>query len=447
MNENKDIIVSLDIGTTKICCLIAKKLGDGKIDILGVGTAESVGLLRGVIANVTETVKAIEKAVEKAQLQSGLKVKKVIVGIAGQHIKSLKHRNYLSREGSNNEIAQADIDYLIESAHNIVLPPGDEIIHVLPQTFKVDNEEGIADPVGMSGTNLQGDFLIITGQANSIKNIGRCVERAGLEVAGLILEPIASCISVLNNREKEAGVALVDIGGGTTDLAIFEDRIIRHTAVIPFGGNVITEDIKVGCEVLRGDAEKLKINYGSALALKAHKDQVIVIPDSFGNREPREIPMTNLALIIQARVEEIMDEVYHHIRKSGFENKLLAGIVLTGGGSMLKNIDKITEYMTGIRTRLGDVEGCLTDKDKTKISGPKYATSVGLALKGLELIQEGELNAGFVNLGVEQQVAEPVGSDGEIPVFIDEGDDDKKGGFFQMLKDLFKKDSPDMDEE
>ncbi len=445
MNENKDIIVSLDIGTTKICCLIAKKLDNEKIDILGVGMAQSIGLLRGVIANVADTEKAIQKAVNKAELQSGLKVKKVIVGIAGQHIKSLKHRNYLSREENSNEITQGDIDYLVESAHNIVLPPGDEIIHVLPQMFKVDNEEGITDPVGMCGTNLQGDFLIITGQANSIKNIGSCVERAGLEVAGLILEPIASSISVLNNREKEAGVALVDIGGGTTDLAIFEDNIIRHTAVIPFGGNVITDDIKEGCAVLRDDAEKLKINYGSALALKAHKDQVIVVPDSFGTQEPREIPMTNLALIIQARVEEIMDEVYHHIRKSGFENKLLAGIVLTGGGSMLKNIDKITEYMTGIRTRLGDVEKSLLDKDKNKLNEAKYATAVGLALKGLELINEQELDGRFVGLGPDTQIntshPEPVDR------FDEEEQPKKQRSFIDMIRDIFRKDSPDYDED
>jgi len=274
---------------------------------------------------------------------------------------------------------------------------------VLPQAYKVDNEEGIVNPVGMVGTSLQGDFLVITGNANSIKTIGNCVKNAGIEITGLILEPIASSIAVLNAKEKDAGVALIDIGGGTTDLAIFQGGIVRHTAVIPFGGNIITEDIRIGCEVMIEDAEKLKTKHGTALALKIHEQTVIVITDRFGAKDkPHKISKKNLALIIQARMEEIMEEVYHHIEKSGFKNGLLAGIVLTGGGSMLENTNKITEFMTGIRTRCGSMEMHLMEDSKNKIESPKYATAVGLALMGINLLEKGDLKGDFIEVVPEK---------------------------------------------
>ncbi len=393
---NSDIIVSLDIGTTKICALIARVTPEGKIDVLGSGTAASKGLMRGVIHNVPDAVKAIKEAVEKAEIQSGMRITKVVVGIAGQHIKCFKHRNYLTRE-INNFITTEDVDELIEQVHKIVLPHGEKVIHVLPVTFKVNNDEGIINPVGMRCTSLEGDFLIVTGHKDSIENIGTCVEQAGLEIAGLILEPIASSISVLNQKEKDAGVALVDIGGGTTDIAIFHKGIIRHTAVIPFGGNSITEDVEEGCEVLSDDAELLKTKHGSSLVLDKFENVIITIPDRFGNNQSHKVSMKNLALIIHARVDEILEEVYHHIRKSDFENKLRAGIVLTGGGSMLKNIEYHCKYLSGLRSRKGGVDHRLVNL-REEINSPKFATAVGLALKGIELLRDKKIDPGFVTM-------------------------------------------------
>lgn len=468
--QYKDTIVSLDIGTTKMCVIVSRKGTDGQLDVLGIGTAPSRGLNRGVINNVPEAVESIRKAIKEAEINSGMKITKAIVGIAGQHIKSDGHRNYLTREVENNEITQRDVDELLDQVYKIVLAPGERIIHVLPQSYKVDNEEGIINPVGMVGTSLQGDFLVITGNTNSIETIHRCVTKAGIEVGALILEPIASSVAVLNLREKEAGVALIDIGGGTTDLAIFQDGIVRHTAVIPFGGNIITEDVRVGCEILREDAELLKTTYGSALSLKEHDKVVIVIPDRFGDKSPHKISKTNLSLIIQARVEEIMEEVFHHISKAGYSNGLLAGIVLTGGGSLLKNIDHLTEYMTGIRTRNGNMNAHLNVESREKIGSPQYATAVGLALMGIDLMKASELKGEFVQLKeiVEPVVApvpivptvepDPIGgsmnasiSDDDESEFVEERRDELEtpkpsGGIFAKFKDFIKQikeDSPD----
>ena len=434
---NPDIVVSLDIGTTKICALITRvvegaKPEDRKIDVLGVGMAPSKGLQRGVIYNVPEAVEAIKEAVQKAEIQSGLRITKVIVGIAGQHIKCFKHRNYLTRE-INNFITQEDIDDLLEQVHKIVLPYGEKIIHVLPVTYKVNNDEGVINPVGMRCTSLEGDFLIVTGQEDSIENIGTCVEQAGLEIAGLILEPIASSISVLNDREKDAGVALVDIGGGTTDIAIFQKGIIRHTAVIPFGGNSITEDVEEGCEVLKDDAELLKIKHGSSLVLDKYENVVITIPDRYGNHEPHRVSMKNLALIIHARMDEILEEVYHHIRKSGFENKLRAGIVLTGGGSLLKNIDHHCKYLAGVRSRKGNVSHKLYQENSV-INSPKFATAVGLGLKGYGLVQKGKVQAGFVTMNEKSDEQSIPKIDFKVPPPEPIVKEKPKGGIFDRLR-------------
>lgn len=381
--NNQNIVVALDIGTTKVCAIAGSLNEHGQLEILGVGKVDSIGVSRGVVSNIEKTVKAISDAVAEAERRAKIDIKVVHVGIAGQHIKSLQHRGILTRDHSIDEISRADIQKLISDMHKLVLPPGDKIIHVIPQEFTIDNEQGITDPIGMSGVRLEANFHIITGQIAASKNIFKCVERSGLDVGTLTLEPIASSRSVLSEEEMEAGVALVDIGGGTTDLAIFYEGIIRHTAVIPFGGNVITKDIKEGCNVMQNQAEQLKVKFGSALADEVYDNRIITIPGLKG-REPKEISEKNLARIIQARVEEIFDHVYWEIRRSGFERKLMAGgIVLTGGGALLQHIEKLAAYHTGMPTRIGSPVEHLAHGYAEDLSSPIYATALGLILKGL----------------------------------------------------------------
>lgn len=382
MESNDQIIVGLDIGTTKIACLVGKKNEYGKLELLGMGKAESVGVRRGVVSHITPAVEAIKKAIEKAELNSGTEIKVVNVGIAGQHIKSLQHRGVITLDNLEDEISPNDVEALIQDMHKLVLPPGESIIHVLPQDYIVDNESGIKDPIGMSGIRLEANFHIITGLVTAIQNIFKCVQKAELEVADLTLEPLASSEAVLSEEEKEAGVVLVDIGGGTTDVAIFQDGIIRHTAVIPFGGNIVTEDIKEGCTIIRKQAELLKVKFGSALASENQSNDIVVIPGLNG-REPKEISVKNLASIIQARMEEIIEQVYFEIKNSGFERQIIAGIVITGGGAQLKHLPQLFEFLTGMDTRIGFPTEHLASGNE-KVSSPLYSTGVGLVLKGFE---------------------------------------------------------------
>ena len=381
--QTSNVVVALDIGTTKVCCIAGRRNQYGKLEIIGLGKVDSEGVLRGVVSNIEKTVNAIAEATNFARKSSGLDFNVVHVGIAGQHIKSLQHRGILTRENDHTEIGQKDIDRLIGDMYKLVLPPGDKILHVIPQEYTVDNEQGIMDPIGMSGIRLEANFHIITGQITASNNIFRCVERTGLKVADMTLEPIASAAAVLSREEKEAGIALVDIGGGTTDITIFQDGIIRHTAVIPFGGNVITKDIKEGCTVMTHQAEKLKIKFGSALADEVYENRIITIPGLRG-REPKEIMEKNLARIIQARVEEILDYVVWEIRRSGYDRKLIGGIVMTGGGALLKHIDKLAEYHTGMSTRVGIPVEHLGHGYNEQLSSPIYSTAIGLLLKAFD---------------------------------------------------------------
>ena len=379
----QDVVVALDIGTTKVCAIAGRKDKHGKIEILGVGKVDSEGVMRGIVTNIEKTVRAISDAVAAAERAVGKPIKIVHVGIAGQHIKSLQHRGILTRQDDHDEISQKDIDQLVSDMYKLVLPPGDKILHVIPQEYTIDSEQGITDPIGMSGVRLEANFHIITGQITASHNIDRCVRKAGLQVADMTLEPIASAASVLSDEEKEAGIALVDIGGGTTDITIFQEGIIRHTAVIPFGGNVITKDIKEGCSVIHQQAEKLKIKFGSALAEEVYDNRIITIPGLKG-RDPREISEKNLARIIQARVEEIMDYVVWEIRRSGYERKLIGGIVLTGGGALLSHIEKLTAYHTGMNTRIGLPIEQLAHGYSEQICSPVYSTAIGLLIKGVD---------------------------------------------------------------
>jgi cell division protein FtsA len=382
--DNDKIIVGLDIGTTKICAIVGRKNDYGKLEVLGMGKAVSDGVIRGIVTNIDKTVRAIEKAINDASEQSGIDINVVNVGIAGQHIKSAIHHGSITRD-SNDEITVEDVNRLANDMYRIVIPPGSEIIHVMPQDYIVDYEDGIKDPVGMSGVKLEADFHIITAQNNAINNINKCIKRAGLEIENLILEPLASSLSVLSDEEKEAGVCLVDIGGGTTDIAVFYDNIIRHTAVIPFGGNIITADIKQGCKVMEHQAELLKTKFGRAISEEANPNEIVSIP-GLRNRPPKEISVKNLANVIEARMEEIIEMVHTEIISSGFHKKLAAGIVVTGGGSQLNNLRQLFEYMTGLDARIGYPNEHLGKSKAENAKSPLYATSVGLVLSGFKAL-------------------------------------------------------------
>ena len=381
---DKNFSVGLDIGTTKIVAMVGEKNQFNKVKVIGVGKSQSLGVHRGVVNNITQTIQSIKIAVDEAQSKSGIEVKEVAVGIAGQHIRSLQHSDYITRENPDEVINDNDIDKLIDQVYKLVMLPGEEIIHFLPQDFKVDGQSEIKEPIGMYGSRLEANFHIVVGQVSSIRNIGKCIKSSGLEMGDITLEPLASSDAVLSNEEKEAGVALIDIGGGTTDVAIFKDGIIKHTAVIPFGGNVITEDIKEGCSIIGNQAEQLKIKFGSAWPGENKDSEIVSIPGLRG-RDPKEISLKTLSKIINARVVEIIEQAYLEIKNYGHEDskkKLIAGIVLTGGGSQLRHLKQLTEYVTGMDTRIGfPGEHLAGDSDEYN---PIYSTAVGLLMKAIE---------------------------------------------------------------
>ncbi len=384
--KTNDIAVGLDIGTTKIVAVIGRKNEYGKIEILGLGKAKSLGVSKGVVTNIVLTIDSIKLAIAEAEAKSGIKIPEVVVGIAGQHIRSQQHRDYINRDNPDEVISDEDIDKLIGNATGIKLTPVDEIIHVLPQEYKIDGLEETKEPRGMYGGRLEASFHLVIGNISSIKNIMRCVQSAGIGLQDITLEPIASAEAVLSQEEKEAGVVLVDIGGGTTDIAIFKDNIIRHTAVIPFGGNIITEDIKEGCAIIEKQAELLKIRFGSTWPGENKETEIVSIPGLRG-RDPKEISLKNLSKIIQARVVEIMEQVFMEIKAYGYNEqrkKLIAGIVLTGGGAQLKHIKQLVEFVTGMDTRIGYPNEHLANDNDEEISSPQYATSVGLLMKAIE---------------------------------------------------------------
>ena len=383
MSHKEDFVAAIDIGTTKIVAIVGKRKENGKIEILGISKTTSKGVKRGVVLNIEEAVNSIQKTVEDVQFSIGKQISDVFVGIAGQHIKSIKNRGYINRDSYDDEITKEDINALIQDMYKIPIDVGEEIIHVLPQSYIVDNETGVKHPVGMSGKRVEANFHIVIGQIASARNIGKCITKAGLKLNQLVLEPLASSEAVLTDDEKEAGVALVDIGGGTTDIAVYYDDIIRHTAVIPFGGDVVTKDIKEGCSILQRQAELLKIQYGSALGDLAKEEEVVSIPGISG-REPKEISFKSLAYIIQSRMEEILDAVIYEIENSGFFDRLSAGIVLTGGGALLKHLPALVKFKTGLDVRIGYPTEHLSSDAINEINHPMYATSVGLILKGFE---------------------------------------------------------------
>jgi len=380
-------MIGLDIGTTKISVMIGRKNQYGKLEILGTGRAVSNGVARGIVSNIDKTVESIREAVEEAKQKSGLEIDDVFVGIAGQHIKSLQHRGEIVRDNIDIEIDKADIDKLKSNMFKLITIPGEEVIHVIPQEYTVDGEDGIQDPKGMAGVKLEANFHVITAQVGAVRNIMRCVEKAGLTPRELILEPFASAVATLDEDELREGVALVDIGGGTTDVALFLDNIIRHTAVIPFGGNIITKDIKGGLDILEKQAELLKVKFGSAMYTEDQENVMVSIPGLRG-RPPKEIAVKTLSEIIGARYKEIIDLVYHQIKISGYEHKLMTGIVLTGGGSQIRNLKQLVAFVTGKETRIGLPNEHLGAESVDKVVSPMYSTGVGLVLKGFEYAEQ-----------------------------------------------------------
>jgi cell division protein FtsA len=388
MNQEQPIIVGLDIGTTKIAAIAGRKNEFGKLEILGFGRANSNGVQHGMVLNIDQTIKAIQTALENCYASNpNLEINEVYVGIAGHHIKSLQTRGDIVRKSTDDEIKQSEIDQLLSDQYKTYIPAGDQIIDVIPQEFTVDNFQNIPNPIGYSGVKVGANFHIITGDKNAIRNINRSVEKAGLKVHDLVLQPLASAAAVMSEQDLEAGVAIVDIGGGTTDLAVFYEGILKHTAVIPFGGENITNDIKTGLGVLKTQAEQMKLQFGSALSDEAKNNAYITIPGLRG-MPPKEISVKNLASIIQARMSEILDFVSYHLKQVGLEGRMLnGGIVLTGGGSQLKHLIQLTEYVSGLNARIGYPNEHLAAGHIEELAKPMYSTCIGLILKGYNVYE------------------------------------------------------------
>ena len=387
MSQHDHLVVGVDIGTTKICAVVAAPGEGGRVDVLGVGIAPSEGLNRGVVVNIDKTVAAVQQAVGEAERMAGVTVRSVLVGIAGDHIQSFQSRGVIAVKHRGGEITREDVERLLEDTRQVAMPADRKILHVLPQEFVVDGQDGVADPVGMSGVRLEANVHIITGLVSATKNVYRCIEKAGYEVADIVLEPLASSYAVLHDDEKEVGVALVDIGGGTTDIAVFEDQTIRHTAVVAVAGNKVTDDVRKGLGILQDQAERLKRQFGVALVDRVGgedgaADQEITIP-GIGGRPEKSIGQSTLAQIIQPRLEEILEFVGIEIKRSGYGRSLSSGLVITGGGALIPYTAELAEEVLGLEARIGQPIG-LGGGLIEEVQSPQFATAVGLVLYGLQ---------------------------------------------------------------
>lgn len=449
-NEQQPIIVGLDIGTTKIAVIAGRKNEFGKLEIIGFGRANSNGVKHGQVLNIDETIKAIQQALGNCiSSNSDLEIGEVYVGIAGHHIKSLQTRGDIVRRTTDEEITQQEIDQLVADQYKTYIPAGDQIIDVIPQEYTVDNFQKIPNPIGYGGVKVGANFHIITGDKNAIRNINRAVEKSGLRTKDLVLQPLASAASVMGQEDMEAGVAIVDIGGGTTDLAVFYEGILMHTAVIPFGGENITNDIKTGLGVLKSQAEQMKVQFGSALANEARANAFITIPGLRG-MPAKEISVKNLANIIQARMSEIMDFVTYHLKQVGLDNKMLnGGIVLTGGGAQLRHLIQLTEYVTGLNARIGYPTEHLAAGHIEELAKPVYSTCLGLILKGYDDFEHKrkQFETDFRRVEVPDALRQPekaiVKEEAEMDVDADKlrnrkGLKDFWGKFKDGIIDLFK---------
>jgi cell division protein FtsA len=382
--EHKNLIVGLDIGTSKIVVAVAEVLPEGRLEIIGMGSHPSRGLKKGVVVNIEATVNAIQRALEEAELMADCKITHVYTGIAGSHIRSINSHGMVPiRE---KEVTQADVDRVIETARAVNIPTDQQILHVLPQEFVIDGQEDVKEPLGMNGVRLEVKVHIVTGAVSAAQNIIKCVRRCGLEVIDLVLQPLASSYAVLNEDEKELGVCLVDIGGGTTDIAVFTHGAIRHTAVIPIAGDQITNDIAMALRTPPKDADELKLRHGCALRQLAEARDMIEVP-GLGDRPPRMLSRQTLAEVIEPRVEELYTLVQAELRRSGFEELLSSGIVITGGSSAMQGMVELGEEVFHMPVRMGapQYSGGLSEL----VTSPRYATAVGLLLMGLEHMKQG----------------------------------------------------------
>jgi cell division protein FtsA len=376
MQGQENIIVGLDIGTTKICAVVGEVAGD-KINVVGIGTHPSIGLRKGVVVNIESTVESIQKAIEEAELMAGCEISSVYAGIAGGHITGFNSRGIVAIKGP--EVTQQDVDRVIDAARAVAIPMDREVIHVIPQEFMIDDQGGIQNPVGMSGVRLEAKIHIVTGAVTSAHNIVKCANRSGLDVCDIVLEPLASGEAVLTDEEKDLGTALMDLGGGTTDLAIFSGKNIKHTFVLSLGGNNLTNDISIGLRASMADAEKIKKKYGTCISQSISGDETIDVP-GMGGRKPRKLQRQILGEILEPRMEEIFTLIKREVFRAGMENVITSGIVLTGGTSLLEGVTDIAESVFDLPTRLGTPRGIsgLTDV----VNNPMYATAVGLVLYG-----------------------------------------------------------------
>jgi cell division protein FtsA len=375
----EDVLVGLDIGTTKICTIIAERSEEGQLKIVGVGTSKSDGLRRGVVVNIEKTVQSITKAIEEAELMAGVEVKGVYAGIAGDHIRSINSRGIIAVSREHSDITKDDVRRVIEAAQAAHIPIEREVIHVIPQEFIIDDQHGIRDPVGMSGIRLEAEVHIVTGAVTSAQNIVKCIHRAGFEVFDLVLDPLASSYSVLSDDEKDLGAVLIDIGGGTTDIALFSRGSIRHTSVLGLAGDNLTNDIAIGLRTPAHRAREIKEKYGCAMASMVDTDEMITVPSASTHTE-RQVSRQLLASIIQPRVEEIMGLAFREVQD--FSDLMAAGIVLTGGTANLKGIVELSEDITKLPVRVGKPTGI--SGLVNMVDDPKFATGVGLVMYGLQ---------------------------------------------------------------
>ncbi|MFQ6033158.1 MAG: cell division protein FtsA [Candidatus Zixiibacteriota bacterium] len=383
----ENLIVGLDIGTTKIAAIIAELQESGEPKIVGIGTSRSEGLKRGVVINLEKTVESITKAVEDAELMAGIKVNSVFAGIAGDHIRSINSRGVIAISRSGHEIVPSDVERVINAAKTVALPMDREIIHVLPQEYTVDDQSGIKDPIGMSGVRLEVEVHIVTGAVTSAQNIYRSVRKAGLEVCDFVLQSLASSYALLTPDEEELGVALIDLVGGTTDIAIFHEGSIRHTAVIGVGGKNVTNDIAIGLRTSVQQAEEIKKSYGCALSALVDSDEMIKVP-GLGGGDEKDISRSVLAAIIEPRAEEILSLILREMKKTNYSNLLAAGVVLTGGGSLLEGMTDLAEQIFDMPVKKGIPQGFSGLVDI--VSTPIHSTGVGLILYGSEQLGDGK---------------------------------------------------------
>ncbi len=378
-----DIIVGLDIGTSKVCVLVvATDSSRQTLNILGIGLADSEGLRRGVVVHIEKTVNSIRQAVEQAEQQAGIKIKDVVVGIAGDHIQSLPTRSIISISNPTKEISHADVQRLLDEARKIAIPSDRRILHVIPQDYIIDGQDGITDPIGMSGIRMEANVHIVTSLFTAMQNIYRCVERAGLTVSDIVLEPLASSNAVLDNDEKEVGVALIDIGGGTTDVAVFVEGIIRHTAVFAIAGHQVTDDICKVLGILQNQAERIKREYGHAHQESIMRDEVFMIP-GIGGRKPLEVTKSLLCQIIEPRMEEIFEFAHAEIRKSGYADRLSAGVIVTGGSALLRGTEELAQRVIGRPVKIGIPSAMGYGGLAPEVESPMFSTAVGLVMQGL----------------------------------------------------------------